>query len=201
MKPTKERDQFIATLQKALPAVPAHILAYNAGLIMRHAKTHGRLAEMECNGHPIQSVCPPQGCDMKAWNARVDKLQKEHDDYIEKRTAQIEKRITVLCHNIGAVPRFGGGSKGLHSETHPARWRPQHLGRTRGRVRGAAMNYASGKEELYIYSMNKRLKIIAIADDVESANSYMEKHDNAAVIACFGPFILMADKYDKGIPK
>lgn len=59
--------------------------------------------------------------------------------------------------------------------------------------------YAAKNETLLIRSMGKSLKIIAIATSDDEANDYMRKHDNAAVIAQFGPFVLMADKYDRGI--
>jgi hypothetical protein len=53
-------------------------------------------------------------------------------------------------------------------------------------------------EHFYIYSMGKRLRVIAYALSVADANFYMEKHDEAAVVACFGELVLMADKHDKG---
>lgn len=54
-------------------------------------------------------------------------------------------------------------------------------------------------EKLYIRSMGKSLRIIAIATSDDEANAFMEHNDGAAVIACFGPFVLMADKYDRGM--
>lgn len=53
-------------------------------------------------------------------------------------------------------------------------------------------------EQLHIYSMGKRLRVIAIANDTDEANRFMAEHDEAAVIACLGPFILLANKYDQG---
>jgi len=52
-------------------------------------------------------------------------------------------------------------------------------------------------DKLFIYSMNKRLRITAIFTDDESANKHMEKTDDA-VVACFGPFVFLANKYDHG---
>lgn len=52
-------------------------------------------------------------------------------------------------------------------------------------------------EEVYLYSMGKRLRLTAIFDNDDDANAHMEK-SNDAVVACFGPFILCADKYDQG---
>lgn len=54
------------------------------------------------------------------------------------------------------------------------------------------------EQTLYVRSMGKALRVLAIADNDKEANAYMERHDEAAVIAEFGPLILMADKYDKG---
>jgi hypothetical protein len=53
-------------------------------------------------------------------------------------------------------------------------------------------------ELLHIYSMRKRLRIYAIFTNAADANDYMAKHDNLAVVACFGNFIFLADQYDKG---
>lgn len=58
---------------------------------------------------------------------------------------------------------------------------------------------AKPTETLYMRSMGKNLKILAMATSDEEANALMAKHDNLAVIACFGPFVLLADKYDRGI--
>ena len=53
-------------------------------------------------------------------------------------------------------------------------------------------------EHFYCRSMGKLLRVVAIADSDEAANDYVSRHDNAAVIACMGRFVLMADKWDKG---
>ena len=55
-------------------------------------------------------------------------------------------------------------------------------------------------ESLHIYSMGKRLRVTAIFSDYAEANTYMDKHDDQAVIASFGPFVLLANMYDKGEP-
>ena len=61
------------------------------------------------------------------------------------------------------------------------------------------MNYiAKQQDSLLIRSMGKSLRVMAIFTELADANSYMERHDNAACIACFGPFIFLADKYDNG---
>lgn len=109
---TNERERFIATIARSCSGHPVHIVTRNATLILRHAKTHGRLAEMSCNGHPLQSVCPPQGCDLKAWNDRVKRAQEKHDAWIEKREAQIERRISELASEIGCKANFGGDPRG-----------------------------------------------------------------------------------------
>lgn len=53
-------------------------------------------------------------------------------------------------------------------------------------------------ETLLIRSMGKALRVTAIADNDDDANAHMERSDDA-VIAAFGPFVLMANKYDKGM--
>lgn len=55
-------------------------------------------------------------------------------------------------------------------------------------------------ESLYVRSMGKALKVIAISDNDDEANAFMARNDGAAVVAIFGPLVLMADKYDNGIP-
>jgi hypothetical protein len=54
------------------------------------------------------------------------------------------------------------------------------------------------EETLYVRSMGKALRVLAVFDNDAAANAYMEKHDEAAVVACFGPLILLADKHDHG---
>ena len=50
-------------------------------------------------------------------------------------------------------------------------------------------------EELWIYSMGKRFMVRAITDTIDEANDFMRKHDDAALIACFGPFNIIANVY------
>lgn len=59
-----------------------------------------------------------------------------------------------------------------------------------------------GQTTLYVRTMGKVLKIIALAETIDEANQYSEKHDEAAVVACLDHdrLILLADKYDQGIP-
>lgn len=52
------------------------------------------------------------------------------------------------------------------------------------------------REEVWIYSMGKRFMLRAIADTVAEANTFMESHTETALIACFGPFNLIANKYE-----
>lgn len=53
-------------------------------------------------------------------------------------------------------------------------------------------------QTIYIYSMGKRLQLTAIFDNDYDANKHMEKTEDA-VIATFGKYVLLANKYDKGI--
>lgn len=56
--------------------------------------------------------------------------------------------------------------------------------------------HTAKNEEVWIYSMGKRFLIRAITTTEQEANSFMEKHDETALIACFGPFNIIANKYE-----
>lgn len=58
--------------------------------------------------------------------------------------------------------------------------------------------YASGpdKEVLWVYSMGKRFQVRHISTTVELANEFMEKHPDTALIACYGPFNIIANVYE-----
>lgn len=58
---------------------------------------------------------------------------------------------------------------------------------------------SNAAERLLIRSMGKNLRVTAIATTDDEANEYLRRHKDEAVIACFGPFVLMANKYDKGL--
>lgn len=51
-------------------------------------------------------------------------------------------------------------------------------------------------EILWIYSMGKRFQVRAIFTNDDSANNYMRQHEETACIACFGPFVIIANKYE-----
>lgn len=53
-------------------------------------------------------------------------------------------------------------------------------------------------DRLLIQSMGKALRVTAIYSTDDDANSHMQRHPNDAVIACFGPFVFLANKYDLG---
>ena len=50
-------------------------------------------------------------------------------------------------------------------------------------------------EFLWLYSMGKRFRVRAICTTEDEANEYMEKHSDTSLIACFGPFNVIADTY------
>ena len=61
------------------------------------------------------------------------------------------------------------------------------------------MNHLTKEHELlYVFSMGKKLRVTAIFDNADEANAHMERHRDDAVIAVFGAFIFLANKYDKG---
>lgn len=51
---------------------------------------------------------------------------------------------------------------------------------------------------LHIYSMGKKIRVTAIFHDDDEANKYMENHSDEGVIACFDPYVFIANVYDKG---
>lgn len=57
------------------------------------------------------------------------------------------------------------------------------------------MVHTAKNEEVWVHSMGKRFMIRAITDSVDEANAFMEKHSETALIACFGPFNIIANTY------
>ena len=59
------------------------------------------------------------------------------------------------------------------------------------------MNHtAKPGEVLWLCSTSKRFQVTAIFTEPVEANARMEKHDKQGVIACFGPFIVLVNKYE-----
>ncbi len=110
MATSKERDDFIAVLVRALPDLAPHQVTTAARLLLRHAKTHGNIAEAECNG-PGDWV---HRLDGKAASAEYER----HQAWCDKRTEQIERRITEICQSIGVRPNFGGDPRGYTVKLH-----------------------------------------------------------------------------------
>jgi hypothetical protein len=54
---------------------------------------------------------------------------------------------------------------------------------------------AKSTEELWLYSMGKRFQVRMITTSDDEANEFMGRHDEVALIACFGPFKIIANKY------
>jgi len=57
------------------------------------------------------------------------------------------------------------------------------------------LQYASTTEMLWIYSMGKRFQVRAITTTDDLSNRFMEAHPDTALIACFGPFQIIASIY------
>jgi hypothetical protein len=55
---------------------------------------------------------------------------------------------------------------------------------------------AASDEFLWVYSMGKRFRVRAMTTDEDLSNAYMEKHRDTGLIACFGPFQIIANLYD-----
>ena len=51
---------------------------------------------------------------------------------------------------------------------------------------------------VYVRSMGKLLRVTAVFHDEDEANKYMEKHADEGLVACFAPYFLIANVYDKG---
>ena len=55
---------------------------------------------------------------------------------------------------------------------------------------------AKPDEHLWVTSMGKKFRVRAITDTVDEANDFMESHTDTALIACYGPFNLIANVYE-----
>lgn len=104
MATAKEREEFVAQLTRALPQVAANLVARNARLLMRHAKTHGNIAEAQCNGPGdyVNSIPYPE----------AGRIYREFEERCAKREARIEARISAICAELGIEPDFGGDPRG-----------------------------------------------------------------------------------------
>lgn len=96
----KEREEFIARMVAAF----GESQLANIRLLLRHAKTHGNLAEAECNGPGdwVHRIPYPQAGEI------IEAFEKR----IEKRQEQIEKRIKAICEKIGCRVETGGDPRG-----------------------------------------------------------------------------------------
>jgi hypothetical protein len=61
------------------------------------------------------------------------------------------------------------------------------------------MKLIPNTEFLYVRSMGKLLRVTAIFNNDTDANKFMAKNDGQSVVACFGPYILLANVYDTGL--
>lgn len=112
MSYAKEREEFISRFREEFPDRSREECLHAARLLLRHSKTHGRLAVESCNGHPLQGISPPIGCDMKEYNARISKAQDRWDARIEKKEKQIEARMMEICKPFNLPVTFGGDPRG-----------------------------------------------------------------------------------------
>ena len=101
---SKERDEFIAALTRALPNVDTFKIIDAAKRMMRHARTYSRVQEMVCNGHPAQSSNLPI--------ETINKLQAKHDAYCEAQEKRMERLITKAATDIGLTVDFQGDPRG-----------------------------------------------------------------------------------------
>ena len=105
MTTQREREEFIARFCQLEISSPLMTRLDAARLLLRHAKTHKRLKEESCNGHPMQGSAP--------WNyVRLNKLQEQWDARIAKQEQQVERRITEILKPFGMFPYFRGDPRG-----------------------------------------------------------------------------------------
>ena len=52
---------------------------------------------------------------------------------------------------------------------------------------------------LYVRSMGKALRVVAIFTSADESNRYMETHRDTGCVAEFGPYIFLANLHDHGI--
>lgn len=55
------------------------------------------------------------------------------------------------------------------------------------------------QQTMYVRSMGKALRVTAIYDNDDDANAHMEKNHDDAVIAVFGKYVFLANRYDRGV--
>lgn len=62
-----------------------------------------------------------------------------------------------------------------------------------------SLHHLAKPDDLLLFrSMGKSFRITAIFTNDDDANAHMARHPADAVIACFGPFIFLANKYSAG---
>lgn len=61
-----------------------------------------------------------------------------------------------------------------------------------------AINHAKGKT-LYVRSMGKALRVTGMFVSDDEANDWLKTHEGHGVVAMFGPIVLTANMYDRGI--
>lgn len=105
MSYAKERQEFISRFREEFPSHTREECLQAALLLLRHSRTHGRLAEESCNGHPAQGSPSME-------IARLNKLQDAWDARIEKKEKQIEARMAEICKPFNLPITFGGDPRG-----------------------------------------------------------------------------------------
>lgn len=101
MATAKEREEFIGRMvAEFCPRHSMGSIVEAARALLRHARTHHRLAEEECNG--------PTGCWYQANAQRMDDWQAG----LEKRQERVEKRISEICAGLDLPVHFGGDPRG-----------------------------------------------------------------------------------------
>lgn len=110
MATAKEREQFIALM--VAEYCPQHSMGGivdAARALLRHSRTHGRLAVEKCNG-PGDFYCPPSAPTTHAQSSM--QFRDFWEDNLAKRQEHVEKRIREICAGFNLPVKLGGDPRG-----------------------------------------------------------------------------------------
>ena len=101
---TKERVEFVTIFREQFPKVDRETCVKAAGLLLRYAARHKRLAEADCNGpgdRINRTPYPLAGILIENWQAHLD-LQ----------VARLEFKIAAVCKPFKLRCELGGDPRG-----------------------------------------------------------------------------------------
>jgi len=118
MATAKEREEFISLFREQFPKRNRQECIEAARLLLRHARTHGNLAVMQCNGPEHLNVMAPydwqkQPAEHAAWIKRNHAAMADWEAAREKKELAVEKRISDICASFKLPVIFGGDPRGF----------------------------------------------------------------------------------------